>query len=188
MVYRGLFITLLALFLTAAPADAKKIAGISMPDYLMAGQSRLALNGAGLRTKLFMDLYVGGLYLVQKNQDAKKITEADEPMAIRLNIVSSLITSEKMEAAVREGFAKSTEGNTAPIMTQIEVFISVFKDRIDKNDVYDFIYLPGSGLEIYKNSNFRSLIQGLSFKQALFGIWLSDRPVQKSLKEEMLGR
>jgi len=30
-------------------------------------------------------------------------------------------------------------------------------------------------------------VPGLAFKQALFGIWLSDDPVQDSLKEAMLG-
>jgi len=27
----------------------------------------------------------------------------------------------------------------------------------------------------------------MAFKQALFGIWISDKPVQKSLKKAMLG-
>ncbi|MEA3471658.1 MAG: chalcone isomerase family protein [Thermodesulfobacteriota bacterium] len=30
--------------------------------------------------------------------------------------------------------------------------------------------------------------KGLEFKKALFGIWLGDKPAQRSLKKEMLGR
>jgi hypothetical protein len=32
------------------------------------------------------------------------------------------------------------------------------------------------------------VIDGLDFKRALFGIWLGDKPVQKELKDKMLGK
>ena len=179
---------ILLIFTMVAIANAKEIAGINLPDVLETGQSKLVLNGAGVRTKFFIDLYVGGLYLEQESHDPKRIIEANEPMAIRLHIVSSKITSQKMEKATRQGFVKATGGNTAPIEAQIEKFISVFKEEINENDIYDLIYVPGKGVEVYKNDGYKSLTKGLSFKQALFGIWLSDKPVQKRLKEEMLGK
>jgi hypothetical protein len=92
-----------------------------------------------------------------------------------------------MENATREGFENATQGNTEPIKIQIEEFISVFKEKIEEDDIFDLIYLPGKGLEVYKNSELKSRIEGLDFKQALFGIWLSEKPAQKSLKKEMLG-
>ena len=108
-------------------------------------------------------------------------------MAIRLNIISSLITSKKMEDATREGFENSTGGNIEPISAEIEAFINVFKEQINDGDVFDFVYVPGSGVEIYKNTEKVSKVEGLVFKKALFGIWLCDKPAQKSLKEGMLG-
>ena len=93
-----------------------------------------------------------------------------------------------MENATREGFENATKGNTEPIKSQIEEFISVFKEKIEENDIFDLIYLPRNGLEVYKNSELKYTIEGLAFKQAVFGIWLSDKPAQKSLKEEMLGK
>ena len=70
-----------------------------MPESLQTGQTQLMLNGAGIRTKFFFDIYVGGLYLKEKSQDATAIIEANEPMAIRLHILSSKATSKKMEKA-----------------------------------------------------------------------------------------
>ena len=64
---------------------------------------------------------------------------------------------------------------------------AVFKDLANGN-VYDFIYVPGKGVEIYKNGQLASTIQGLDFKKAMFGIWLCDKPAQESLKEAMLGQ
>ena len=133
-------------------------------------------------------MYVGALYLAEHNSSPDEIIEEDKPMAISLHITSSLITSERMEEATREGFHNSTGGNTAPVADAIEKFISVFKEKISENDVYELVYLPGQGVEVSKNSSPKVTIKGMEFKKALFGIWLSDKPAQKSLKQEMLGK
>ncbi len=93
-----------------------------------------------------------------------------------------------MEEATREGFINATNGKTAPLEEKIERFISVFKDEIKENDIYDLVYSPKEGLEVYKNKVYHSKIEGLDFKQAVFGIWLCDKPAQKSLKNKMLGK
>lgn len=172
---------------TALPVHAEEIAGVEIPDMLQSGGRALQLNGAGVRSKLFIDLYVGALYLTASNRDAAAIVAADEPMAIRLHIVSGLITSEKMEHATREGFDNATEGNTTDIAEQIESFISVFREPIHENDTYDLIYTPGHFVEVYRNGELATTLNGLPFKRAMFGIWLSAHPAQKSLKKKMLG-
>ncbi|MCG6945786.1 MAG: chalcone isomerase family protein [Deltaproteobacteria bacterium] len=177
----------LTILVMVAQGNAEEIGGINMPESLKTGQSTLMLNGAGVREKFFLDLYVGGLYLKEKSADPGAIIEADEPMAIRLHIISSLITSKKMEKATREGFKNATGGNIEPIKVQVEEFISVFKEEIKEGDIYDLIYVPGKGVEVSKNNHHRSTIKGLPFKKAMFGIWLSDKPAQKSLKKAMLG-
>lgn len=181
-------VLMLSVFMMTSLCYGKEVAGIGIPESLDAGQVTLMLNGAGVRNKLIIKLYVGGLYLEQKSNDAETIITADEPMAIRLHIISSMITSQKMEEATREGFSKSTSGRIEPVRDQIEKFISVFKDEIKENDIYDFIYSPGKGTDVYKNAEYHSSIEGLLFKQALFGIWLCDKPAQMSLKNDMLGK
>lgn len=170
-----------------ATADARDIAGTAVPETLAAGGVSLRLNGAGVRTKFFMDMYVGSLYLTHPRKDPGHIIRADEPMAIRLQIISGLITSEKMEAATREGFQNATGGAVAALRDEIERFIAVFREAIAKNDVYEMIYVPGDGTRIYKNGSLKTTISGLPFKQALFGIWLCEKPAQESLKQQMLG-
>ena len=178
---------ILALLMITSLGNAEEIGGINMPESLQTGQTQLMLNGAGIREKFFFDIYVGGLYLKEKSQDATAIIEANEPMAIRLHILSSKATSKKMEKATRKGFEKATGGNIEPIKVQIDKFCSVFKKEIKEDDRYDLIYVPGKGVEVYINDAYTSVTEGLAFKQALFGIWLSDKPAQKSLKRAMLG-
>ena len=175
-------------FLFSPALLSKEIAGVKIPESITAGKTKLVLNGAGARKKFFMKMYVGALYLAETNSFPDKIIEADEPMAISLHITSSLITSERMEEATREGFQNSTGGNNEPLADEIEKFIAVFKEKISENDVFELIYSPNEGVEVIKNSSSKTIIKGLEFKKALFGIWLCDKPAQKSLKQEMLGK
>ena len=177
----------LVFFMCAPVCFAAEVGGVDMPASIKAGDTDLGFNGAGIRKKFGLKLYVGSLYLAQKSQDADAVINADEPMAITLHIISSLITSKKMEDATREGFENSTGGNIEPLSAEIEAFIDIFKAQINEGDIFDFIYLPGTGVEIYKNTEKASVVEGLAFKKALFGIWLCDKPAQKSLKEDMLG-
>jgi len=159
-----------------------------VPDTLKTDTAQeLKLNGAGVREKWLMDLYVGALYLKQHENDAIKIISDENETAIRLEMVSSMVTSERMTKATLEGFENSTHGNTAAIQPQIDTFLATFKEPIKKGDVFEMVYVPGAGVKIYKNSALKNTVEGETFKQALFGIWLSDQPAQKSLKEEMLG-
>ncbi|MAA72126.1 MAG: chalcone isomerase [Bermanella sp.] len=182
--------TLFSIFLMtmiSVVSQAKEIAGVNLPDSMNAQNQALALNGAGIRSKFFMDIYAAGLYLAESSQEAKSIIAQDKPMALRLHITSGLLSSEKMESATREGFEKSTGGNTAEIKDTIETFIATFKDGIVENDVFDFVYVPSAGVNVFKNGELKTTVEGLKFKQALFGIWLSEDAVQSDLKEGLLG-
>lgn len=175
--------------LLSISAQAVQIAGITLPDTVKAGETSLALNGAGVRTKWMMDIYAGGLYLVTASSGAKQIIDADEAMAIKLHMVSGLITSEKMEDATMAGFKNATGGNTQALDTYIDSFMAVFREPISENDVFDLIYQPGKGIDVYKNGDFKDTVAGgLPFKQAVFSIWLGKKPAHGGLKKGMLGK
>jgi len=174
----------------AIPAQAQlTINDVTLPATLKAGESSVTLNGGGIRKKLFFKLYVGGLYLANKSGDAKGIINADEAMAVKLQITSGMISSENMSEAINEGFEKSTGGNVAPLKDKISKFVDTFKrSEIVEGNVFDIVYVPGKGVESYKNGTLQSTVEGLEFKKALFGIWLCDEPADDDLKEKMLGK
>ncbi len=179
---------LITFLLLSLSLDAREIGGVDLKETMAYEGGTLQLLGGGVREKFFLDLYVAGLYTEGAERDAAKLTAADAPMAISLQIVSSLISSEKMQKATREGFEKSTGGNTAPIASEIEAFIATFDAPIVENDVYTFLYCPRVGVNILKNGRFEKRIAGLAFKRALFGIWLGDAPAQERLKAGMVGQ
>ena len=172
------------LFFTSFSASA--FSGIPK-TYPLAGK-QLILNGEGTRTKFIISVYQMGLYLQQKNKNAAQIINANEPMAIRIKIISGFASADKMKHAIKQGFKAATGGKTAPIQAQINQLISKgFSSKINKRDIFDLAYTPAGGTKVIKNGKPLTVIKGLPFKRALFGIWLSTRPVQSSLKNELLG-
>ena len=182
------FILAFVLFTILAAQAQVNLGGITLPGTLPAGKDNLILNGGGVREKYLMDMYVGGLYLLQKSSDAQKIVDGDQLMGVKLHIVSGMITSEKMIEAVNEGFKKSTNGNMAPLKPKIDRFIAVLQEKISDGDIYDLIYIPGKGVAIFKNGKLKDTIEGLDFKKALYGIWLGPKPADEDLKTGMLGK
>lgn len=180
-------ILILAVLVTATASAQVKIGGVDLPATENFNEQTLVLNGAGVREKLWIDLYVAGLYLDNKTKDASEILNADKPMAIKIHIVSKLITSDKMVDAVTDGFEKSTNGNTAPIQDRIDSILGFFKEDIKKNDIFDLVYLPSrGGVVAYKNGQEKGLVKGKDFKKALFGIWLSNQSADNGLKDDLL--
>ena len=158
------------------------------PRNLKIGNMDLKLNGAGYRKKTLISLYECGLYLQQGSRDAAAIIQANQPMAIRIRISSGFVSQSKLVDALNEGFRSATGGQTTAIDEQIQQFRSCFGDAINKNDVFVLVYVPQAGVVVLKNGQQKGVIPGLEFKQALFGIWLSDHSVDESLKSSMLGR
>ena len=184
---KKLFFIVLALMM-AAPVAATEIGGVSLPDELEAGKSKLILNGAGLRKKLFVKVYAAGLYLTQKSDDSQKIIAADEPMAIRMQFVYDGVSSEKLVGAWNEGFQNATGGNIAPLKKEMDRFNACFKDEAKKGDVYEIVYIPGQGTRVSVKGKLLETIKGHEFKKAVFAIWLGEKPADKGLKKGMLGK
>ena len=198
-----------------------KVSGVTLPEKLGFSGSVRELNGAGTRVKYMLHVYVAGLYLKEKSHNPKVIINADKPMSVRLQIISSMLTGETMVRYIREGFSRSLGGKTDSFKEELDLICEIFLSEPTKvGDVYDIHYTPGIGVSASKNAKpyaFSSLgnkqktavsasaklakkvqnightkegyeaLPGLDFKKALFGIWLSNDPVDEDLKDAMLG-
>jgi hypothetical protein len=173
---------LLLSILSLTPINAADI-----PSTMEYQGAKLMLNGHGSRVKMFMKVYENSLYLLSSSSNAEEIMNKDEAMAIRIDVTSSLVTLDTMKKALNEGLVKSTDNNTGPIMKEIDQLTSTFNSEVGTGDFYEFIYLPGAGTNVLKNSEYIDTIPGIEFKKAFFGIWISNNPIQKNLKKTMLG-
>jgi hypothetical protein len=134
----------------------------------------LHLNGAGLRQELWIKLYVGSLYLADKNS----------------NVIDILSNSSayRLQNGWREGFKKNQDEETMrKLKNEIEQFYSYFNKNAVKGDRYRLDYIPGTGTKIIKNKVLLGIIPSVDFKNILLEIWLGNFPIDSGLKKDLLG-
>ena len=162
-----------------------KVGEVTLPNKVTLSGEDMSLNGAGMREKLWFDLYVGGLYVTDKSKNADVLINSDSPMAIKLHITDSKVTQEKMVKAVNEGFDNSSHGKATK--DQISKFKGFFNEKIVEGTVFDIVYTNGK-TTVYRNGKEKGSVAGLDFKKALYAIWLGNEPADDDLKEGMLGK
>ena len=180
-------LTCLGVLLLVSTATATKIGGVTLPDTLTFSDQQLALNGAGLRKKMWIKVYAGGLYLKAPTTNADAIIQADEPMAVRMHFIYNGVSAKKLIDAWNEGFEIVTDGNVKPLQTEIDQFNALFTREAKEGDRYDIVYIPEKGTSLYIDDFEMGTVAGLAFKQALFAIWLGSEPADEGLKEGMIG-
>ncbi|WP_310557049.1 chalcone isomerase family protein [Flavobacterium sp.] len=189
-------IVLLFLFLISAQfytANAQtnfELEGVVVPRTIEFKSKELQLIGFGTRSKFWLDIYVQALYLSVLSQDPKYILESDTKMAVRIQIISSMVTSKKLSKALNKGLIKSVgEDKIEAIRSQVDMLEKLIGSEITKEgDAFNLIYNPEDlSIWVYKNDKLEGKIPGFEFKKAFFGIWLSDNPVDEDLKKDLLG-
>lgn len=192
--FRG---TLIALMLSAAAFAstfahaAVDVAGVKFEDKARLGQTELALNGAGLRSKFIIKVYAAGLYLAEKRTAAADVLAQKGAKQIRIVTLRELSAEDFVDALV-EGIKKNhTEAEIEPLKARIETFKATMLalKTAAKGAVIQIDWLPESGTRLVHNGEKRGEdIPGEDFYRALLKIWLGDKPAAQDLKEALLGK
>ena len=162
--------------------------GVTIPRTITFQNKTLQLNGAGSRSKMWVEVYIQALYLSQLSQNPTEIISDNTDMSIRIEVTSALVSSGKLTRAMNAGFEKSTGENLESLRPKIELFKSFLSDEITRGDVFELTYNATEGaVWVVKNGELKGKIQGFEFKKALFGIWLSNKPADEDLKNSLLG-
>lgn len=69
---------------------------------------------------------------------------------------------------------------------RIETFHHAYQE-VKPKDRYALTYIPGKGTEMTLNSRILTTIKGTDFARAYFAIWLGKEPVDKGLRNVLLG-
>jgi hypothetical protein len=178
-----------SLMLTSLPALAVKISGVEIPDTLTLANCgpELVLNGAGVRKKLFFDIYIGALYLPAKSGDARAILASPAPASIVMHFLYKKVSRKKITDAWTDGLADNlSAAEMQALHPRLKKFNALFR-TMRKDGTIRLNYLPGKGTEVWINGEHRGTVRGEDFFHALLGIWLGAHPVSDSLKQHMLG-
>lgn len=173
----------------ALPAWGADVAGVKIEDQAQLGATRLSLNGAGLRKRLFFQVYAIGLYLPKKTSSALDAAAMPGPKRIEIHMLRD-VGAEQFTEALAEGIrANHTEAEAkaleprvkqlADTMAAIQEAKSGATIRMDSSGGATQLVVDGQAAG--------APIPGDDFFRALLRIWLGDQPVQDDLKKALLG-
>lgn len=180
----------LAACLAGAPAHAAdvEVGGVRVPDSLSEGGRTLVLNGAGLRTKFVVKVYVAALYATAKTSDAAALVNSDKPRRMRLRLLRD-VDSKSLDEALQDGLRDNTPAQElAQLKAPAERLSALMGDigAVREGDVVDLDF-DAQGVAVTDNGKSRGRIDSPAFARALLRVWLGDKPAQASLKKALLG-
>jgi len=194
-VIRRLFISgacaLTLLAQVPAQAQTTEVAGVKFDDTLQLANSKLQLNGAGVRYKVVFKVYAAALYLTDKATTPEAVLAAPGPRHLQIvmlreidaNELGKLFTKGMEQNAPREEFSKSIAG----IMRMSDIFSS--RKKLVAGDSFAVEWVPGTGTVITVNGKPEGApIKEPEFYSALMKIWLGKSPADAQLKEALLGK
>lgn len=175
----------------ALAQSATEVAGVKYEPSVQVGNSRLQLNGAGIRYKAVFKVYTAGLYLGGKAATTDAVLAA--PGAKRMHIVmlrdidgnelGKLFTRGMQDNAPREEFSKSIAGT----IRMSEIFSA--RKKLLSGENFSVDYVPGVGTTVLVNGKPQAEpIKEPEFFSALMRIWLGNNPADAQLKDALLGK
>lgn len=182
----------LATCVMSAPAWATvEVSGVKFEDSTQVGNQSLELNGAGVRTRFFFDIYAAGLYVNKKGSTAQGVLAQPGPKSMQVSLLMNL-SGEEFASAMIKGFkANNSDADFIKFQGQLDtlkkLMLSVGEAR--KGSKIQINFLPGSGTRVLFNGQQKGAdIPGEDFYDALLKIWLGSHPVDSNLKQALIGK
>ena len=172
-------------------ASVTEVGGVKFDNSVQVGNTKLQLNGAGVRYKAIFKVYAAGLYLSNKAVTPEAVLAAPGPRLMKIvmlreidaNELGKLFTKGMEQNAPREEFSRSISG----IMQMSEIFSS--RKSLKAGEWFAVEWVPGTGTVILVNGQATGQpIKEPEFYSALMKIWLGKAPADAGLKEALLGK
>lgn len=185
--------TLVLAALLPLAAVAAEVGGIKLDDKarIDAGGPELVLNGAGIRTRFVVKVYVAGLYLAEKKAAAADAIALAGPKRVSITMLRDVGAQQFNEALV-DGFrANNTAADVERLKGALDELSAIMNalGEAKKGSVIALDFVPGTGTRVQVDGAPKGKpIAGEDFYRGLLRIWLGEKPVDADLKKGMLGQ
>jgi len=175
----------LSFLLLSSQAFALDIAGVNVAPTVSIHQKTLSLNGAGIRKKLFVKVYVGSLYTERKATTPAQLLADPGEKLVRMNFVHSKVEKEK----IVEAFAEGLSNNSPEVARSAEAkaFLSWFTADFVAGDTVDISLSPDGTVAASHNGKALGTVRSPALAEGVLLIWFGEKPADGSLKKGMLG-
>jgi hypothetical protein len=172
-----------ALINGVAAVHARDLAKVSMPQVVKADGKVLVRNGTSVGKKLFVRVYVIGLYLERKATDAQTAITSDQRKRIALIMLRNVSRQQFVEA-VEKGMIRNSGLPMSTLRARLDL-LEHSLPALQKGDALDFTYLPDVGT-VVRGQGRELKIPGKDFADALLSVWLGPQADNSTLRHDLL--
>lgn len=178
-----------ALLAVGIGANAAEVAGVKLDDKAQVESRELVLNGAGLRKRVIFNVYVIGLYLPEKKNDAAAVLALPGPKRAAIHMLRNVGADTFTEALIEGLRANTSEAQYKALEPRVNELSAIMAQIGEAKKGMDIaLDWTGSATQLTVNGKPAGKpIAGEDFYRALLRIWLGDKPVQNDLKKSLLG-
>jgi Chalcone isomerase-like len=167
-------------------AEARTHDGVTLPDTVTVGEASLKLNGIATRKKLFVKVYVGGLYTAVPAKTEDEVVTPDTAKALTMHFVHD-VPADKLRAAFKDGFTNNTKDKGASEKANIDRLLAAATDA-KVGDQVTFTYQPGTGSTVTFPGGKKEMFTGKGFADAFLLVFVGKEPPTGDLKAGLLGK
>ncbi|RZJ11421.1 MAG: lipoprotein transmembrane [Rubrivivax sp.] len=174
----------------AGLSQALEVGGLTFDDAVTVAGVTLKPNGAGVRTRVNVNVYSLALYLPEKKSSTGAVLEVAGPRRLALGLLRQATGDELGQAFIAGIMANSDKAERARLASAITQFSDAFVGitMAGKGDVITMDWLPEVGtVTAFNGKPLGEPIKDLAFYNTLLKIWLGSKPVDASLKPQLLG-
>lgn len=187
-----LWVGALAMALTlssgAVLAATVEIAGVKLEDSIMLDGTKLQLNGAGVRVKLFK-IYVAGLYTPKKVHSFEEFMAVPGPKRMKMVFLREIDSStfgKLLTRGVQDNVSKEQLSPMVPGLLRMGELFNANKAFLPgESNIIDWI--PGTGMVITAKDKVQGEpIKEIEFFRGLMSIWFGPAPADWKLRDALL--
>lgn len=180
-------LTFFSLSFTTYPALGYTVDDVRVPESTTLGTSKLFLQGAGMRTKFIIDVYVGAFYASKRINTPSQALADKGPKRMWFYIVHSKIKAEQFRDAWQKGIVNNNSDREIKQEKKfIEQFIDLFDRNFTKGDIVTIDFVPGEGTRVSINSKLRGTIPSEHLYKIVLSTWMGEQPPSQRFQDALL--
>ncbi len=170
---------------TPEGVTSKTIDGVVFPGSVRLGDRNVAFRGAGTGKWLTFKIYTAALYATPDSEGDKNLLNG-RPLVLILHYHHNVQKSDIVTSS--EKTMKRNPGNDMETLRKpLSQFNQLLLPQVAKGDRYTLQLDPETGLTLFHNQRKLGTVNNLDFAKAYLGIWISEYPIQKKLKDKIIG-
>lgn len=184
----GYFLLTVALLATMAlpqhvAADEACHRGVCVQRTFEVEETTLHLLGMSRLTFWGFRVYTGALFTPEDARTQEEIL-GDVPKRLYFKYHRSISRDDILKS--KEKFLRENpDVDLEAIADELKEFNALYRS-VSSGDVYELIYHPEKGTTLVLNGEELGTVKGAELARAIFGLWISDHPLNDSMKRDLL--